>query len=240
MTIDKLTAELDAALQFPGVSNAWTMPIRNRIDMLATGIRTPIGVKIFGRDLAQIENLARQVETVVKRVPGASSAYAERVMGGYYLDIAPDRAALARYGLMIGDMQATIATALGGETVTTTVEGRERYGVNIRYPRDFRSNPRAIASEVLIPLPGGGTVPLGEVARVELVRGPTSIRTENGQLAVYIFVDIRDRDLGGFVEEARQAVVDAIEFPPGSYVVWSGQFEYLERARGAHAASSCR
>ncbi|RNJ48175.1 efflux RND transporter permease subunit [Methylocystis hirsuta] len=232
MTIDKLTAELDAALQFPGVSNAWTMPIRNRIDMLATGIRTPIGVKIFGRDLAQIENLARQVETVVKRVPGATSAYAERVMGGYYLDIAPDRAALARYGLMIGDMQAIIATALGGETVTTTVEGRERYGVNIRYPRDFRSDPRAIAGEVLIPLPGGGTVPLGEVARVELVRGPTSIRTENGQLAVYIFVDIRDRDLGGFVEEARQAVVDAIEFPPGSYVVWSGQFEYLERARG--------
>ncbi|AZG78859.1 efflux RND transporter permease subunit [Methylocystis rosea] len=231
MTIDKLTAELDAALQFPGVSNAWTMPIRNRIDMLATGIRTPIGVKIFGRDLAQIENLARQVETVVKHVPGASSAYAERVMGGYYLDIAPDRAALARYGLMIGDLQATIATALGGETVTTTVEGRERYGVNIRYPRDFRSNPRAIASEVLIPLPGGGTVPLGEVARVELVRGPTSIRTENGQLAVYIFVDIRDRDLGGFVEEARQAVVDTIEFPPGAYVVWSGQFEYLERAQ---------
>lgn len=231
MTIDKLTAELDSALQFPGVSNAWTMPIRNRIDMLATGIRTPIGIKIFGRDLAQIENLARQVETVVKRVPGASSAYAERVMGGYYLDIAPDRAALARYGLMIGDLQATIATALGGETVTTTVEGRERYGVNIRYPRDFRSNPRAIASEVLIPLPGGGTVPLGEVASVELVRGPTSIRTENGQLAVYIFVDIRDRDLGGFVEEARQAVVDAIEFPAGAYVVWSGQFEYLERAQ---------
>jgi Cu(I)/Ag(I) efflux system membrane protein CusA/SilA len=231
MTIDKLTAELDGALQFPGVSNAWTMPIRNRIDMLATGIRTPIGVKIFGRDLAQIENLARQVETVVKRVPGASSAYAERVMGGYYLDIAPDRAALARYGLMIGDLQATIATALGGETVTTTVEGRERYGVNIRYPRDFRSNPRAIASEVLIPLPGGGTVPLGEVASVELVRGPTSIRTENGQLAVYIFVDIRDRDLGGFVEEARQAVVDTIEFPAGAYVVWSGQFEYLERAQ---------
>nr|CCD32040.1 heavy metal efflux pump, CzcA family [Methylocystis sp. SC2] len=231
MTIDKLTAELDAALQFPGVSNAWTMPIRNRIDMLATGIRTPIGVKIFGRDLAQIQNLARQVETVVKRVPGASSAYAERVMGGYYLDIAPDRAALARYGLMIDDLQAIIATALGGETVTTTVEGRERYGVNIRYPRDFRSDPRAIAGEVLIPLPGGGTVPLGEVAKVELVRGPTSIRTENGQLAVYIFVDIRDRDLGGFVEEARQAVVDTIEFPPGAYVVWSGQFEYLERAQ---------
>jgi Cu(I)/Ag(I) efflux system membrane protein CusA/SilA len=230
MMIDKLIAELDAALQFPGVSNAWTMPIRNRIDMLATGIRTPIGVKIFGRDLSQMEELARQVESVLKRVPGTSSAYAERVIGGYYLDIVPDRAMLARYGLMIGDLQEVIATALGGETITTTVEGRERYGVNIRYPRDFRSNPRAVASEVLIPLQGGGTVPLGEIARVELVRGPTSIRTENGQLAVYIFVDIRDRDLGGYVVEARKSVAEAIEFPPGSYVTWSGQFEYLERA----------
>jgi Cu(I)/Ag(I) efflux system membrane protein CusA/SilA len=230
ITIDKLIAEMDAALQFPGVSNAWTMPIRNRIDMLATGIRTPIGVKIFGRDLSQMEGLARQVESVLKRVPGTSSAYAERVIGGYYLDIVPDRAMLARYGLMIGDLQEVIATALGGETITTTVEGRERYGVTMRYPRDFRSDPRAIASEVLVAMPGGGTVPLGEVARVELVRGPTSIRTENGQLAVYIFVDIRDRDLGGYVTEARKSVTEAIEFPPGSYVTWSGQFEYLERA----------
>jgi Cu(I)/Ag(I) efflux system membrane protein CusA/SilA len=230
ITIDKLIAEMDAALQFPGVSNAWTMPIRNRIDMLATGIRTPIGVKIFGRDLSQMEGLARQVEAVLKRVPGTSSAYAERVIGGYYLDIVPDRAMLARYGLMIGDLQEVIATALGGETITTTVEGRERYGVNIRYPRDYRSDPRAIASEVLVAMPGGGTVPLGEVARVELVRGPTSIRTENGQLAVYIFVDIRDRDLGGYVAEARKSVLEVIEFPPGSYVTWSGQFEYLERA----------
>ena len=230
VTIESLIAEMDTALQLPGVSNAWTMPIRNRIDMLATGIRTPVGIKIFGRDLAQMESLARQVEKVVKGVRGASSAYAERVMGGYYLDITPDRSALARYGLMIDDMQTTIATALGGETVTTTVEGRERYGVNVRYPRDFRSSPRAIASEVLIPLPGGGTIPLGEVAKVELVRGPTSIRTENGQLAVYIFVDIRDRDIGGFVNEARKAVNEAIDFPSGSYVVWSGQFEYLERA----------
>ena len=230
MTVDKLIKEMDAALQFPGVSNAWTMPIRNRIDMLATGIRTPIGVKIFGRDLTQIEALARQVETVLKGVPGTSSAYAERVIGGYYLDVMPDRSALARYGLMIGDVQEVISTALGGETITTTVEGRERYGVNIRYPRDFRSNPTAIASQVLVPLPGGGTVPLGEIAKVELVRGPTSIRTENGQLAVYIFVDIRDRDLGGYVADARKAVTDSIVFPPGSYVVWSGQFEYLERA----------
>jgi copper/silver efflux system protein len=231
MTVDKLITEMDAALQFPGVSNAWTMPIRNRIDMLATGIRTPIGVKIFGRDLTQMEGLARQVEPVLRRVPGTSSAYAERVIGGYYLDIIPDRVMLARYGLMIGDLQEVIATALGGATVTTTVEGRERYGVTIRYPRDFRSNPRAIASEVLVPLANGGTVPLGEVAKVDLVRGPTTIRTENGQLAVYIFVDVRDRDIGGYVAEARKAVADSIEFPSGSYVVWSGQYEYMERAQ---------
>ncbi len=230
VTIDSLVAEMDAALQFPGVSNAWTMPIRNRIDMLATGIKTPVGVKIMGNDLSKLEGLARQAEKVIRGVRGAASAYAERVMGGYYLDIEPDRGALARYGLMIDDVQATIATALGGEVVTTTVEGRERYGVNIRYPRDFRSSPRAIASDVLISLPGGGTIPLGEVARVELVRGPTSIRTENGQLAVYIFVDIRDRDIGSFVAEARKAVSDAIDFPAGSYAVWSGQFEYLQRA----------
>jgi len=230
VTTDKLIAEMDAALQFPGVSNAWTMPIKARTDMLATGIRTPIGVKIFSRDLAQMEGLARQVETIVKKVPGTSSAYAERVIGGYYLDIVPDREALARYGLMIGDMQDVVSTALGGETVTTTVEGRERYGVNIRYPRDFRSDPKAISTEVLVPLPAGGTVPLGEVARIDLVRGPTSIRTENGQLAVYVFIDIRDRDLGSYVAEARKAVADGIAFPPGSYVTWSGQFEYMQRA----------
>ena len=231
VSVDSLVAQMDRALQFPGVSNAWTMPIKARLDMLATGIRTPIGVKIFGRDLAEIDGLARQVETVLKHVPGTSSAYAERVMGGYYLDIVPDRAALARYGLMVGDLQDVISTALGGETVTTTVEGRERYGVNVRYPRDLRSDPGSIANDVLISLPaGGGAVPLGEVAKVDLVRGPSSIRTENGQLAVYVFVDIRDRDIGGYVEDARKAVADEIRFPPGAYVAWSGQFEYMERA----------
>ncbi|WP_296707202.1 CusA/CzcA family heavy metal efflux RND transporter [Rhodoblastus sp.] len=230
VTIDKLIAEMDAALQFPGVSNAWTMPIKARLDMLATGIRTPVGVKIFGRDLTQIENLARQVETALKRVPGTSSAYAERIIGGYYLDVVPDRAALARYGLMIGDVQDVIAMALGGETVTTTVEGRERYGVNIRYPRDFRSDPQAISNDVLIPLPAGGTAPLGEVAKIELVRGPTSIRTENGQLAAYVFVDVRDRDIGSYVADARQAVASSVEFPAGYYAAWSGQYEYMQRA----------
>jgi len=230
VTIDSLKAEMDSALQFPGVSNAWTMPIRARIDMLATGIRTPVGIKIFGTDLAEMDLLAREVEAVVKAVPGTSSAYAERVVGGYYLDIEPDREALARYGLMISDVQAVIATALGGETVTMTVEGRERYAVNVRYPRDLRSDPSAIAREVLIPIEGGAAVPLGEVAEVKLSRGATSIRTENGRLAIYIFVDIVGRDLGGYVAEARQAVASEIKFPVGSYVEWSGQFEYLERA----------
>ena len=231
MTIDKLIAEMDRSLQFPGVSNAWTMPIKARIDMLSTGIRTPVGVKVFGTDLAEMEKLARQIEAVIRTVPGTTSAYAERVLGGYYLNVDPDRAQLARYGLMVGDLQNLIAMALGAEPVTTTVEGRERYTVSIRYPRDYRSDPQAIASQVLIPLYGGGTVPLGEVAKVSLAPGPSSIRTENAQLAGYIYVDFRDRDLGGYVADAQRAVATQIKFPPGYYVTWSGQFEYLERAK---------
>jgi Cu(I)/Ag(I) efflux system membrane protein CusA/SilA len=230
VTIDGLIAKMDKALQFPGVSNAWTMPIKARIDMLSTGIRTPVGVKVIGTDLVEIGKLAKQVEQVLKAVPGTSSAYAERTIGGYYLDITPDREALARYGILIQDVQDIIATALGGQTVTTTIEGRQRFTVNMRYPRDLRSDPRSIAQNVLVPMPKGGAVPLGEVAKVTLSRGPTSIRTENGQLATYVYVDIRDRDLGGYVADAQQAVKASIQFPPGYYVVWSGQYEYLERA----------
>ena len=230
MTIDSLTAEMDKALQFPGVSNAWTMPIKARIDMLSTGIRTPVGVKVIGTDLVEIDRLAKQVEQVLKTVPGTSSAYAERGIGGYYLDITPDRAALARYGIMVQDVQDTIGIALGGQSVTTTVEGRQRFTVNMRYPRDLRDNPKTIASDVLVPMPAGGAVPLGEVAKVAPARGPSTIRTENGQLATYIYVDIRDRDLGGYVAEAQRAVQASIAFPPGYYVMWSGQYEYLERA----------
>jgi Cu(I)/Ag(I) efflux system membrane protein CusA/SilA len=231
LTVDGLIAELDKALQFPGVSNAWTMPIKARTDMLATGIRTPVGIKVLGTDLNELDRLARQIEAAVKPVPGTSSAYAERVIGGYYLDVVPDREALARYGLMVSDVQDTVSSALGGETITTTVEGRERYGVNLRYPRDLRGDPQSIAREVLVAMPGGGTVPLGEVAAIKLTRGPTTIRTENGQLAVYIFVDIRDRDLGGYVADAKAAVAASVKFPPGFYPLWSGQFEYLERAK---------
>ena len=231
VTMDSLRAEMDTALQFPGVSNAWTQPIRARIDMLATGIRTPVGVKVYGTDLTEMEAVARQVEAVLRNVPGTTSAYAERVIGGYYLDIVPDRERLARYGLSIADVQEVIAMALGAQAITQTVEGRERYNVALRYPATLRQDPDAIAREVQIALPSGGTVPLREVAKVERTRGATSIRTENGQLAVYIFVDIAGRDLGGYVAEAQAAVAGEVTLPPGYSLGWSGQFEYLERAK---------
>ncbi|MFA5950436.1 MAG: CusA/CzcA family heavy metal efflux RND transporter [Hyphomicrobium sp.] len=230
VTVDSLIQEMDKALLFPGVSNAWTMPIKARIDMLSTGIRTPVGVKVIGQDLTAMEKVAREVETVLKSVPGTSSAYAERVVGGFYLEIVPDRQRLARYGLMVADVQDVVAMALGADPITTTVEGRERYTVAIRYPRDLRSDPQAIAKDVLVSLPAGGTVPLGEVADIRRTQGATSIRTENAKLATYIFVDFRDRDLGGYIADARQAVVDQVKLPAGTYLVWSGQFEYLERA----------
>ena len=231
VTTESLRQEMDAALQFPGVSNAWTMPIRARIDMLSTGIRTPVGVKVYGTDLAEMEGVAREVEAVLRTVPGTTSAYAERVIGGYYLDITPDRSALSRYGLSVADVQEVIAMALGAEAITQTVEGRERYNVAIRYPAALRSDPDAIAREVQVALPGGGTVPLGDVAKIERTRGATSIRTENGQLAVYIFVDIAGRDLGGYVAEAQAAVAASVTLPQGYSLGWSGQFEYLERAK---------
>jgi Cu(I)/Ag(I) efflux system membrane protein CusA/SilA len=231
MTIDKLIQEMDQAVQMPGVSNAWTMPIKARIDMLSTGIRTPIGIKVFGKDLGEIEKLAKQIEAVVKSVPGTTSAYAERVTGGYYLDIVPDRMALARYGLPVGELLEVIGTALGGEMVTTTVEGLERYGVTVRYPRELRDDPRAIATQVLIPTMGGAMVPMGQLAKISLLKAPPGIRTENALLAAYIYVDIRDRDIGGYVADAQKAVRDQVKFPAGYYATWSGQFEYMERAK---------
>jgi Cu(I)/Ag(I) efflux system membrane protein CusA/SilA len=235
MDIDKLIAEMDKALQFPGVANSWTMPIRARIDMLSTGIRTPVGIKVFGSDLAQMEKVAREIETVVREVPGASSVYAERITGGYYLDIEPNRAQLARYGLPVGDLMDVVGSALGGEVVTTTIEGRARFGVIVRYPRDARSTPEAIEREVLVALPAEmgrptATIPLGQVAQGRIVQGAPVIRTENSLLSAYIYVDIRERDIGGFVQEAQRAVRDKVSFPQGMYVTWSGQFEYLERA----------
>ncbi|MEN6629217.1 MAG: CusA/CzcA family heavy metal efflux RND transporter [Sulfuricella sp.] len=236
MSIDKLTAEMDQALQIPGISNSWTMPIKARIDMLSTGIRTPIGIKVFGKDLGEIEKLAQQIETVVKTVPGTTSAFAERITGGYYLNIELRREQMARYGLAVGDLQEIIATAMGGDVITTTVEGRERFGVSVRYPRELRSDPQAIATQVLIPLDSimGGPplmIPLGQLAIVEVVKGAPMIRTENALLSAYIFVDIRGRDIGSYVHDAQQAVQEQVKFPPGYYATWSGQFEYMERAK---------
>ncbi|MHB1428664.1 MAG: efflux RND transporter permease subunit [Rhodocyclaceae bacterium] len=230
MTTDKLIAELDKALQFPGVANAWTMPIKARIDMLSTGIRTPIGIKVFGKDLGEMEKLAKEIEAVVKAVPGTTSAFAERITGGFYLNIKPDREQLARYGLTVGELQDVIGSALGGEMVTTTVEGRERFGVTVRYPRELRSDPEKISREVLVPTMGGAMIPLGQLAKVTVAKGAPGIRTENALLSAYIYVDIRDRDIGGYVADAKKAVASQVKFPPGYYVTWSGQFEYMERA----------
>jgi Cu(I)/Ag(I) efflux system membrane protein CusA/SilA len=230
LTMDKLIAEMDQALQFPGVANSWTMPIKARIDMLSTGIRTPIGIKVFGKDLDEMEKLARQIEAVVKTVPGTSSAFAERITGGFYLNIEPDRTQLARYGLAVGDLLDVVGIALGGEMVTTTVEGRERYGVTVRYPRELRSDPQQIAREVLVPTMDGAMIPLGQLARVVVAKGAPGIRTENALLSAYIYVDIRDRDIGGYVADAKKAVAAQVKFPSGYYATWSGQFENMERA----------
>ena len=230
LTMDGLIAELDKALQFPGVANAWTMPIKARTDMLSTGIRTPIGIKVFGKNLEEMEALAKQIETVVKAVPGTTSAFAERITGGFYLNIEPDREQLARYGLAVGEVMDVIGAALGGEMVTTTVEGRERYGVSVRYPRELRGDPQQIAREVLVPTMDGAMIPLGQLAKVVVAKGAPGIRTENALLSAYIYVDIRDRDIGGYVADAKKAVASQVKFPPGYYVTWSGQFEYMERA----------
>jgi Cu(I)/Ag(I) efflux system membrane protein CusA/SilA len=230
MTVDQLVSDMNKALQFPGVSNAWTMPIKARIDMLSTGIRTPVGVKVFGNDLAELDRLAKQIEAVVRTVPGTTSVFAERALGGYYLDIQPDRAALDRYGLTINDVQQVVQTALGGEMVTSTVEGRERFSVNVRYPRGLRDDPQAIASQVLVNTSDGMAIPLGQVAAIQINQGPPSIRTENAQLVDYIYVDMQGRDLGGYVADAQRAVREQVKFPAGYHIEWSGQFEYLERA----------
>ncbi len=236
MTLEKLIDELDQAVKMPGIANSWTMPIRARIDMLSTGIRTPVGIKVFGPDLAGIETLARQIETVVQTVPGTRSAYAERITGGYYLTLTPDRAALARYGLSMATVQQVIASTLGGERITTTVEGRERYGVVVRYPRELRDTPQAIARETLVPTANNGLIPLGSLVSLRLEQGPPSIRTENAQLSAYLYVDVSDTDIGGWVARAQAQVEQVlasgqIVLKPGYHLAWSGQFESMERAK---------
>ena len=260
MTSEQLVAAMDSAVALPGVTNAWTMPIKGRIDMLATGIRTPVGIKVFGPDLGELERIGKQIERSVSMVPGTRSAFAERAVSGYYLDIDIDRAAAARHGLNVGDIQTVIATAIGGMTITQTVEGRERYGVRVRYPQELRNTPEKLGS-VLIPIshggggggaspaggmPGGmgsgGTaggafgggvtqVPLGQVATIRPVAGPMVVRTEDAMPTAWVYVDVVGRDIGGYVAEAQGMVEAEVELPPGYTVVWSGQYEYMQRAK---------
>ena len=231
MTPDRLIQELDAALRIPGLTNAWTMPIRSRIDMLSTGIRTPVGIKIAGPDLAELERLGREVEATLREVPGTASVYADRVMGGNYLDFGIDREAIARHGLTVRDVQEVIQTAIGGMNVTTTVEGLERYPVNLRYSRELRDDLPALRS-VLVATPEGHQVPLGRLASMEYVVGPPSIKSEGAKPNAWVYIDIRDIDIGSYVETAREAVAAAVALPPGYTLSWSGQYEYLERAQG--------
>ncbi len=232
MSWEELVNDLDHRLQLPGQTNAWTMPIRNRIDMLTTGIRTPVGIKVFGADLKQIEAVGKQLEQIIGRVPGARSVYGERVAGGYFVDFDIDRAAIARYGLTIEDVQQTIMTAIGGENVSTTIEGRERYPINIRYPRELRDEIDKLG-RVLVATPNGAQVPLGQLANVRIIEGPAMIRDEGGKLAGYVYIDVDTarRDLGSFVDEAKRAVDAQLRMPAGYTLQWSGQYEAMQRVR---------
>jgi Cu(I)/Ag(I) efflux system membrane protein CusA/SilA len=221
---------LNEALQVPGMSNIWTMPIRNRIDMLTTGVRSPVGVKIFGDDLREIERVATQVEEALRDLPGTRSVFAERTTGGYFLDFELKREELARYGLAVEDAEDVLMSAVGGERVTTTVEGRERYSVNVRYLRELRDDlPRL--ERVLVATPGGAQVPLAQLAALRVRTGPGMIRNENGRKSGYVYVDVAGRDLGGYVEEAKRTVREEVQLPPGYELVWSGQYEHLARVK---------
>ncbi len=230
LTRDELIAELDRAVQIPGLTNAWTMPIKTRIDMLSTGIKTPVGIKIGGPDLRTLEGIAKRVEAVVKPLPGTLSAYAERVMGGSYLDFDIDRQAAARFGLNVGDVQDVIRSAVGGMNVSWTVEGLERYPINVRYPRELRDSPAALG-EILVATPAGGQVPLKQLAKLELRDGPPGIKSEGARPNAWIYVDLRGVDVGSWVERAKEEVAAQVEIPPGYTIFWSGQYEYMQRAK---------
>jgi Cu(I)/Ag(I) efflux system membrane protein CusA/SilA len=247
MTKEKLLQEMDQALRIGGVQNAFTMPIRARIDMLTTGIRTPIGIKIFGTDLKEIAKLGEELEGILKQVPGTRSVYAEREMGGFFIDFIPDRAAIARYGLRVMDVLEIVETAIGGLDISTTIEGRERYKINVRYPRALRENLDQL-QKVLVPVnPQGATatgdtmaggsqssgqteyIPLGQLGKLETVMGPPMIKNEMGSLTGWVYVDVEGRDIGGYVKDAKKAVKDSLKLPPGYFLKWTGQYEFLER-----------
>jgi Cu(I)/Ag(I) efflux system membrane protein CusA/SilA len=230
MTPAKLEAELDRLVRLPGVANAWTMPIKGRVDMLSTGIRTPVGIKIFGPNLDGINDIGAQIEGAIGSVPGTRNVFAERVTGGYYVDFKIKRDQIARYNLTIQDVQMVIESAIGGTNVTTTIEGRERFPVNVRYQRTYRSDVNAL-KRTLIATPGGAQIPIEQVADITLTTGPTVIRTEQAQLLGYVYVDLADRDIGGYVEEAKRVVGQMVKLPEGYYLEWSGQYEYMLRAK---------
>ncbi|MBN8710214.1 MAG: efflux RND transporter permease subunit [Verrucomicrobia bacterium] len=234
-TVDELIEALNASIQIPGLSNAWTMPIKTRIDMLATGIKTPVGIKVAGPNLAELERIASEIEAVVRNVPGTSSVFAERVMGGNYIEFNIRRDEIARYGLTVGDVQEVLEVALGGMPLTTTVEGLERYAINLRYDRDFRENLDALR-EIVVPTPTGAHIPLGQLADLKIVRAPMGIKSEDAVPNAWIYVDVKGRDLGTYVDAAKRTVEEAlvkgtIKMPSGYNILWSGQYEYMQRAQ---------
>jgi len=230
MTPDKLVQELNAAIQFPGLTNAWTMPIRTRIDMLSTGIKTPVGIKFMGDDLEVLSDLAQEIALVLRDVPGTLSVFPEKTVGGNYLDFTIDRKEASRYGLTVGDVQDVILSAIGGMNVTQTVEGLERYPVNVRYARELRDDITSLR-QVLIPTPTGAQIPISQVARIKLSKGPPGIKSENARRTAWVYVDLTDTDVGTYVDVARQIVKERVSLPPGYSMVWSGQYEYMERAQ---------
>jgi len=230
ISAEALIAEMDQKMQFPGVVNAWTMPIKARIDMLTTGVRTPVGIKILGADLNEIERLGSHLEMILSQVPGTRSVFAERTGGGYFLDFELKRDQLARYGLTIKEAEMVLMSAVGGEPITTTVEGRERYTINVRYARDLRSDLDKLR-RVLVPIEGGAQVPLAELAEIKVASGPAMIRDENGMLSGYVYVDLAGRDIGSFVEDAKRKVAEELQLPTGYSLVWSGQYENMLRVR---------
>ena len=230
MTVDQLIERLNSAIQFPGLTNAWTMPIKTRIDMLSTGIKTPVGIKVMGNDLETLGRIGEEIEALVRGLPGTLSAIAERAVGGSYLDIRIDRNKAARYGINVGAIQEIIQTAVGGMAVTETVEGLERYTVNVRYDRDFRSDPDSL-KRILVPGTEGRQIPLEQLADISFSNAPDSIKSENGRRTAWVYVDIKGVDIGTYVDAARKAVAAHIKLPPGYNIVWSGQFEYMEKAK---------
>jgi Cu(I)/Ag(I) efflux system membrane protein CusA/SilA len=231
ISTDQLVTEMNDALRIPGVSNAWTMPIKNRIDMLTTGIRTPVGIKIYGADVAEIERVGKEIERVLPQVAGTRNVFAERVGGGYFLDFDLKRDQLARYGLSVDDAEMVVINAIGGENVSTTVEGRERYPINVRYYRDSRSSLTSLGRALVPALDGKMQIPLAQIATLKLVTGPSMLRNENGMLNGYVYVDVAGRDIGGYVAEAKRVVSEKVQLPPGYTVAWSGQYEAMERVR---------